>query len=121
MCGSVSTGSGKEKAKKKCYNASSAEANEQKMARVVRLSFALPDGDSRMNRKAKTKVGRNDPCPCGSGKKSKKCCANHSLPPSNALIPDAQKPRLIYGRRLESTVPQEILEELRQSELAQQE
>jgi SEC-C motif-containing protein len=21
------------------------------------------------------KVGRNDPCPCGSGKKSKKCCA----------------------------------------------
>jgi|TARA_R100001530_G_C4313417_1_gene153667 preprotein translocase subunit SecA len=21
-----------------------------------------------------TKVGRNDPCPCGSGKKSKKCC-----------------------------------------------
>ncbi|WP_197035529.1 SEC-C metal-binding domain-containing protein [Paenibacillus sp. UNC451MF] len=23
---------------------------------------------------AKTKVGRNDPCPCGSGKKFKKCC-----------------------------------------------
>ena len=22
------------------------------------------------------KVGRNDPCPCGSGKKYKKCCAN---------------------------------------------
>ena len=22
----------------------------------------------------KTKVGRNDPCPCGSGKKFKKCC-----------------------------------------------
>ncbi len=22
------------------------------------------------------KVGRNDPCPCGSGKKFKKCCAN---------------------------------------------
>jgi len=21
------------------------------------------------------KIGRNDPCPCGSGKKSKKCCA----------------------------------------------
>lgn len=21
-----------------------------------------------------TKVGRNDPCPCGSGKKLKKCC-----------------------------------------------
>ena len=24
---------------------------------------------------APTKVGRNDPCPCGSGKKFKKCCA----------------------------------------------
>ncbi len=23
---------------------------------------------------AATKVGRNDPCPCGSGKKHKKCC-----------------------------------------------
>jgi len=23
---------------------------------------------------ARTKVGRNDPCPCGSGKKYKKCC-----------------------------------------------
>ncbi len=22
------------------------------------------------------KVGRNDPCPCGSGKKFKKCCGN---------------------------------------------
>jgi len=22
----------------------------------------------------KKKVGRNDPCPCGSGKKYKKCC-----------------------------------------------
>lgn len=26
-------------------------------------------------RKTAPKVGRNDPCPCGSGKKSKKCCA----------------------------------------------
>ncbi|WP_396334004.1 SEC-C metal-binding domain-containing protein [Burkholderia anthina] len=24
--------------------------------------------------KAEPKVGRNDPCPCGSGKKHKKCC-----------------------------------------------
>lgn len=24
----------------------------------------------------KPKVGRNDPCPCGSGKKYKKCCLN---------------------------------------------
>jgi uncharacterized protein YchJ len=25
---------------------------------------------------SKNKVGRNDPCPCGSGKKYKKCCLN---------------------------------------------
>jgi uncharacterized protein YecA (UPF0149 family) len=25
-------------------------------------------------RRAGPKVGRNDPCPCGSGKKHKKCC-----------------------------------------------
>jgi len=24
--------------------------------------------------KEKTEIGRNDPCPCGSGKKYKKCC-----------------------------------------------
>ena len=24
----------------------------------------------------KVKIGRNDPCPCGSGKKFKKCCLN---------------------------------------------
>jgi uncharacterized protein YecA (UPF0149 family) len=28
-----------------------------------------------LDRKSK-KVGRNDPCPCGSGKKYKKCCLN---------------------------------------------
>jgi preprotein translocase subunit SecA len=25
------------------------------------------------------KIGRNDPCPCGSGKKYKKCCLNEGL------------------------------------------
>jgi preprotein translocase subunit SecA len=25
-------------------------------------------------KRAADKVGRNDPCPCGSGKKYKKCC-----------------------------------------------
>ncbi len=30
------------------------------------------------------KVGRNDPCPCGSGKKFKKCCLNAPAPPMRA-------------------------------------
>jgi preprotein translocase subunit SecA len=40
--------------------------------------YVMSHGDSRTNgksvRKDKHKVGRNDPCPCGSGKKYKKCC-----------------------------------------------
>lgn len=31
------------------------------------------DGGSTYRRETK-KIGRNDPCPCGSGKKYKKCC-----------------------------------------------
>ena len=27
---------------------------------------------------AEKKIGRNDPCPCGSGKKYKKCCLGNS-------------------------------------------
>ena len=26
------------------------------------------------------KIGRNDPCPCGSGKKYKQCCMKNKLP-----------------------------------------
>jgi uncharacterized protein len=29
-----------------------------------------------------TKIGRNEPCPCGSGKKFKKCCGNTAQPPT---------------------------------------
>ena len=29
---------------------------------------------ARQPARAAPKIGRNDPCPCGSGKKSKKCC-----------------------------------------------
>lgn len=32
--------------------------------------------------RATPKVGRNDPCPCGSGKKVKKCCGGTPIPPS---------------------------------------
>ena len=30
-------------------------------------------------KKAAEKVGRNDPCPCGSGKKYKKCCGRGTV------------------------------------------
>ena len=51
------------------------EVKRQKVAREVQ---AVGSGDSIVKkqpiRKADKKVGPNDPCPCGSGKKYKKCC-----------------------------------------------
>ena len=42
------------------------------MAQVA--AGAAGGGRQRPARVAGKKVGRNDPCPCGSGKKFKKCC-----------------------------------------------
>ncbi len=48
---------------------------EREKAPVTRLAPApAPPTVSRPPQRAATKVGRNDPCPCGSGKKYKKCC-----------------------------------------------
>jgi len=50
------------------------------------------------------KVGRNDPCPCGSGLKYKRCC----LPREDAAVAE----RAARAREVESTaVPFEILSE----------
>ena len=37
-------------------------------------SFILTDMQNKHKNKTHVKIGRNDPCPCGSGKKYKKCC-----------------------------------------------
>jgi len=34
----------------------------------------LPEETAHTYKREEPKVGRNDPCPCGSGKKYKKCC-----------------------------------------------
>ena len=46
------------------------------VARISDLDTSESGGDSSVQRKpaVSKKVGRNDPCPCGSGKKYKKCC-----------------------------------------------
>jgi hypothetical protein len=43
---------------------------------VSGIPWQAADGDQQRARASPrhTKVGRNDPCPCGSGKKYKKCC-----------------------------------------------
>lgn len=52
--------------------------------------------------KTVTKVGRNDPCPCGSGKKYKRCCGRHGGP---VALPD----RRLLERDLRGV--QKLLEE----------
>ena len=47
------------------------------MAERQRAAATAPQGEATVTRQIKLetpKVGRNDPCPCGSGKKYKKCC-----------------------------------------------
>jgi preprotein translocase subunit SecA len=58
-------------------NAPSAAAQNE-AAGIRKQQRAAIDASSRAERpepiKAAGRVGRNDPCPCGSGKKFKKCC-----------------------------------------------
>ena len=52
-------------------------------APVVRQQVAKPvetpseDGNKPVVKSKRTKIGRNDPCPCGSGKKYKNCCGKN--------------------------------------------
>ncbi|WP_243128574.1 MULTISPECIES: SEC-C metal-binding domain-containing protein [Oscillospiraceae] len=47
--------------------------NESSQMNAADRAEVLVDGWEPYRRKG-VKVGRNDPCPCGSGKKYKKCC-----------------------------------------------
>ncbi|MFZ5452958.1 MAG: preprotein translocase subunit SecA [Thermodesulfobacteriota bacterium] len=48
---------------------------EEERRQAQRLSFSHGDsGSAQPQERQQKKVGRNDPCPCGSGKKYKKCC-----------------------------------------------
>ena len=51
------------------------EPKREQVAKVTATSASDGTAENRTVRKtAAQKVGRNDPCPCGSGKKYKKCC-----------------------------------------------
>ncbi len=66
-------------------NASNAFARDMIMARkkekLLLIQKKLRDALAMSNRKL-SNVGRNEPCPCGSGKKFKKCCY-HKIQPIN--------------------------------------
>lgn len=44
---------------------------------------------------AKKKIGRNEPCPCGSGKKYKHCCLNKPKGPMDYIETEAERQRLL--------------------------
>ena len=49
---------------------------ELKRERVANDTTEHAGGDAAVKKQPRkvTKIGRNDPCPCGSGKKYKQCC-----------------------------------------------
>ena len=49
-------------------------ADPEAIALAVQHSPQADEGGQQPIRRFGQKIGRNDPCPCGSGKKSKKCC-----------------------------------------------
>ena len=47
---------------------------------MVGIMAAKPDrGDSKKTQVRRVKIGRNEPCPCGSGKKYKNCCGRNPV------------------------------------------
>ncbi len=55
------------------------EVGQFAMAERQRAAAQAPQGQQKVKqiKLAQPKVGRNDPCPCGSGKKYKKCCGRN--------------------------------------------
>ncbi|MBQ6830688.1 MAG: preprotein translocase subunit SecA [Clostridia bacterium] len=49
----------------------------EEVAKPIATSSDGTDAPRTVRKKASDKVGRNDPCPCGSGKKYKKCCGRN--------------------------------------------
>jgi preprotein translocase subunit SecA len=65
------------------WNVSSAqhdEVSQFSMAERQRAAATAPQGERKVKqiKLEQPKVGRNEPCPCGSGKKYKKCCGKNA-------------------------------------------
>jgi hypothetical protein len=81
------------------YNLSSLQNNDQQFFEEKMAKDPLHQELSKLTnnimkqvdyKNPQNKVGRNDPCPCGSGKKYKKCCLNND---NNSLLTDRSLPR----------------------------
>ena len=56
------------------------EVNQFAMSERQRAAATAPQGEQKVKqiKLDQPKVGRNQPCPCGSGKKYKKCCGKNA-------------------------------------------
>lgn len=63
------------------------------------------------------KIGRNDPCPCGSGKKYKKCCQNQSISGVEPRYIAVEEPLDLESNRILSLIRQNQFEEAEQAAL----
>jgi preprotein translocase subunit SecA len=75
------------------YRIENVELREEEMEQ-----YSYSGGEEEPNQRPKTpkradaKVGRNDPCPCGSGRKYKKCHGQPGAPPLNVPISSTDAP-----------------------------
>ena len=63
------------------YRIENIKLREEEMQQLSYSGGEEPNQRPKAPRKAEAKVGRNDPCPCGSGKKYKKCHGQPGAPP----------------------------------------
>lgn len=68
--------------------------------------------------KSVDKIGRNDPCPCGSGLKYKKCCLGKTLPEPQPMTEDRLKRLYERQHRIRFKTAQDIAGIRRAGELA---
>ena len=55
-----------------------AEQLERKQTRQITTGGTAGDGTVKKQPVRAKKIGRNEPCPCGSGKKYKNCCGRNA-------------------------------------------
>ena len=63
-----------EKVMEKLLEEASVPDSERAATMLAQLEADIAGNRGRSQGNATVKVGRNDPCPCGSGKKYKRCC-----------------------------------------------
>jgi len=61
---------------KLCLPSEQRRATRARPTRISSLPLRSPEPSARPTIRPKAKVGRNQPCPCGSGKKFKRCCGS---------------------------------------------